>query len=151
MVVDEWTRGSMRETLSSAVAVTQTAPAPTVTPLGRRPTLTVGPSRAFVAGLKRVTVLSDAFATQTDPLPKAIADGKFPANIEARTAMDEGLIRVTDESLYVTQTEPAPVVTPPQAPRANEPAGLVLLVPYCGSTRESVPSRPCATQTALRP
>ena len=63
--------------------------------------------RPSVTGLMRETLLSPSFATQTDRLPYAIADGAFPATVVAMTFRDAGSIRETCESPNATQTDPA--------------------------------------------
>ena len=72
-----------------------------------------GPKAPVRLGLMRVTLLSRSFATQTDRLPNAIADGVFPATIVATTRRDTGSIRKTLESPKATQTDPAPTAMLP--------------------------------------
>src|SRR5439155_23018976 len=94
MVVTERDPGSIRETALSPVSATQTAPAPTVTPLGTLPTLT-SPTLRLVSGLKRDTLLSVAFAIHRAPSPYAMEDAAKPAKPVAMTRFDPGSTRAT--------------------------------------------------------
>src|SRR3954471_17277215 len=105
--------GSMRETRSLPVSVTQTAPSPTTTPFGRSPTVIGKLKRPSVSGLIRETLLSPSFATQIDRLPYAIAEGVFPATVVAVTRREAESIRDTLESPNATQTDPPPTVMLP--------------------------------------
>src|SRR5262245_43537471 len=69
IVVVAFVNGSIRVTVSFPVLATQIAPSPSAIPVGRRPTR-IGRPRAPLSrlcALKRVTVPSPEFATQTDP------------------------------------------------------------------------------------
>ena len=75
--------GSIRDTVPSLRLATQTAPAPTATPLGPLPTgiLASGvPDR----GSSRMTLAVSSLATQIAPAPAASADGRPPTSIALR-------------------------------------------------------------------
>src|SRR5580765_7605549 len=144
-LVDVSVPGSIRETVLLPALVTQTASPPTTTPLGRKPTLMSLPKRGpFVSGLISVTLLSDAFATQTDPSPYAMADGLFPASKCAMTCRDLGSIRERLESPKTIQTEPAPTAMLPSFSGAFVVNGarIVCMPLYCGAIRDTVPRSP---------
>ena len=108
----------MRDTVASAVFATQTAPDPTATAVGPRPTaiVRVAPEATSI----RVTESSPVFATHTAPSPKAMPVGRRPTLIAltAPSSNVAGLKRSTVESPeFATQTAPLPTTiaedTPP--------------------------------------
>ena len=136
----------MRVTVPSPLFATQTAPSPTATPAGDRPTGIVVVT-ARVAGSMRTTALSSVSATQTPSAPTAMPLGPWPTAIGVRRPV--GSMRVTVfASPPVTQTAPALAST---ATPAGPAFGSILLTtrPLPGSSRESRPEEG-ATQT-VRP
>ena len=85
-----------------------------------------------------------------DPAPTAMPDGRTPAKVAPvrRTAL--GSTRASVESPYTAQTSPKPTATlPVDVPNAVLVTSIVSVTrPKVGSTLESWPRRPCATQTA---
>ena len=112
-------------------------------PVGRRPTLIVltAPS-SNVAGLKRSTVESPEFASQTAPLPTTIAEDTPPEKADAATRALVGSICAIVESPNAAQTEPPPTATTPvRAVRVATSMALVTRL-NCTSTRETCPLIP---------
>ena len=147
----------MRATWSLPVSATQTAPPPTVTP-ARTSVRRSNPGRTGAVRL-RVDARDSAVARDSRPRrdrpPYAMADGVFPAKMVAMTCRDAGRSGTRSSRRMPTQTDPAPTATLPRAPASptsRVKGGRIVSTPvYCGATRDTVPSRPCATQTAPKP
>ena len=102
-------RGSIRETVSSCVFATQTAPAPTARAVGPCPTEVVPITAPSLAGSRRVTVLSSESVTQTLPAPAAIALGSFPTEVLATTSSLSASTPAMAPKVRPLHTEPYPV------------------------------------------
>jgi len=113
--------GSIRDTVLSAVLATHTAPSPTATPVGPRPTGMVATTR-LVCGSIRETVPSPKLVTQIAPAPTATSAGRFPTSIVATTAFVVGSMRETVPSFwFATQTAAYVRATP----AGSLPTGIV--------------------------
>src|SRR6185436_19399049 len=89
-----FTSVSKRETLPSRPLAVHTAPAWTATPVGVAWSGNLPSWR--VSGSMRDSVLSAAFATQTDSAPNAIADGRIPTGTVPTTLFCAGSIIATE-------------------------------------------------------
>src|SRR5262245_53395194 len=151
IVVVEPESGSIRHTTSSPAQATQIAPSPKASAAGRRATLNVrtGPA-SNVRGLKRCTVASPRFATQTASRVTSTALGVEPVSAEPAGRTATGRTRASVESPNAAQTKPRPRATDPVPAVYPLGANEIVLVtrPNCGSMRDSSPRSPWATQTA---
>jgi peptide/nickel transport system substrate-binding protein len=145
--------GSIRLTIPSPELATQTAPSAATIPDGRVPTLTVSTGATeYVLGLNRCAFAPPEFATQIASSRTTMPAGCVPARPRPTTLPAlSSCARV--ESPNAAHTDPAPTATLPYGdPKDVPPAGVtVVTCPNCGSTRETSPRTPCATQIAPRP
>jgi hypothetical protein len=94
-------------------------------------------------GLKRETVASGVFVTQTLPAPTATAAGPLPIEIALVTPLPAASTSTSCPAEVVTQTPSRPTASPDGVPAS----GIVAAVPVAGSMREIVPSLVFATQS----